>query len=88
MSNEPEVFEVLRKIRYDLTAAQGKVTEAMRMLSALNLEAEPEPFQCPKGCRGFSTERGLAFHMANVHDGPAVPLNEEELRVVQEIDAP
>ena len=79
MSDEPEVFEVLRKIRYDLTAAQAKITEAMRMLSNMNLAApdDTKPFKCSCGF-SFATEQRLATHQQNVHGGPTVPLSPHE----------
>ena len=79
MSDEPEVFEVLRKIRYDLTAAQGKITEALRMLSDMNLAAPDgaKPFKCSCGF-SFKTEARLAAHQQNVHGGPALPLSPHE----------
>lgn len=82
MSEEPEVFEVLRKVRYDLTAAQAKVSEALNLLSSMNLPAAPGGVECRK-CGVVirkGGERALALHMQNVHDGPPVPLTEAELR--------
>lgn len=78
-SQEPEIFELLRKIRYDATAIQAKVTDALNMLANMNLPAAKAPTHiCPKCTGGFHSERYLAFHMANVHDGPPVPLSEDE----------
>lgn len=78
--SEPEVFEVLRKIRYDLTAAQGKITTALNLLADMDLpgvDEEDGEWKC--GCgRRFKTERSLALHKHNVHGGPAVPLSELE----------
>lgn len=77
---EPEIFEILRKIRYDLTAAQAKVTEALNTVAAMNL---PVPRAGEHNCRScdfsFGSERALALHMQNVHGGPPVPLDEHEL---------
>ena len=79
MTDEPEVFEVLRKIRYDLTAAQGKLTEAMRMLSDMNLgvDDKAKPYRCSCGF-SFKTEARLLTHQQNVHGGPALPLSPHE----------
>ncbi len=77
---EPEVFEVLRKIRYDLTAAQTKVTDALSLLAAMNLPSRPSGEVCPQcGSEIKGGERALALHIQNVHDGPGVPLSEVEL---------
>mgnify|MGYP001558574639 CR=1 FL=1 len=77
---EPEIFEILRKIRYDLTAAQTKVTEALNTLSLMNLPGPPPEFVCAKCGGSYPAEMALALHMQNVHDGPAVPMTPEEDR--------
>jgi len=69
MTESGDVFELLRKIRYDATAIQAKVTDAMRVLTDMNL---PEPVaavcpQCGLRCRGKVT---LAEHLYVSHDGP------------------
>jgi transposase len=75
---EPEVFEVVRKLRYDLTAAQAKVTDLLNQLAALNLEPAQRQ-SCPKcGIPLKGGERTLAMHIQNVHDGPLVPFTPEE----------
>ncbi len=76
---EPEIYEILRKIRYDLTAAQAKLTEAFNMLAQMNLPVRADGPPCPH-CGVFTAgERALAYHLQNVHDGPVVSLNEAEL---------
>lgn len=69
MTDEPEVFEVLRKIRYDLTAAQGKLTEALRMLSDMNLPSNEaaKPFKCGQCGARFKKDDRLREHLYNVH---------------------
>mgnify|MGYP001605667790 FL=1 len=76
---EPEIFEVVRKLRYDLTAAQAKVTDVLNMLASMNLPVKAKQF-CPRCGVPIQGDRGLAFHMQNVHDGPAVPMTPEEDR--------
>lgn len=78
--NEPEIFELLRKIRYDATAIQAKVTDALNMLAAMNLPGLAPKHLCPSCGIGLPSERALAFHLQNVHDGPAVPLTPEEAK--------
>lgn len=80
MNDEPEIFEVLRKIRYDTTAIQAKITDALTMLANMNLpDTQTKNHICPKPhCRiGFHTAERLAEHMRNVHD-PIPPLTAEE----------
>jgi hypothetical protein len=77
VSQEPEVFEVLRKIRYDLTAAQAKVTEALNLLGAMSLPASAK-IECQRCGVWLGGELALATHLQNVHDGPPVPLSETE----------
>jgi hypothetical protein len=79
MSNEPEIFEILRKIRYDLTAAQTKVTEALNTLGSMDLPSEPDGLDCPICGVNKRGERALAIHITNVHGGPAVPMAADEL---------
>ncbi len=75
---EPAIFEVLRTIRYDLTAAQAKVTDAMNILAGMNLEPAHRQ-TCPKcGIPLKGGEKTLAIHIQNVHDGPLVPLTPQE----------
>lgn len=62
---EPEVFEVLRKIRYDLTAAQAKVTDALRLLGSMPIAQLPKAVcHCGVACEG---PLALAEHRYQVH---------------------
>ncbi len=81
MPNEPEVFEIAKKIRYDLTGIQAKVTELLNALGRLNLPDEHgEAFKCRHGCTSFATQERLQTHLYNVHgegDLPALSPHEE-----------
>ena len=79
MNQEHELFDVARKLRYDLTAAQAKVTDLLNMLAALNLP-QLEKVTCPRCGVPIHGDRGLEFHMQNVHDGPLVPMTPQEER--------
>lgn len=71
MPADPEdLRELLLKIRYDATAIQAKVTDALEQLGRLNVERPPEPHACPITHCGVSktTARLLEEHMENVHD--------------------
>ena len=76
--NEPEIYEVLRKIRYDLSAAQAKITDAFTMLNSMKLPAPSSAFVCPTCKANLKGARALAFHVRDLHDGPEVPWSPEE----------
>ena len=61
---------VLKKLRYDLTAAQGKLTEALRMVEALDLEDAGNRVRCPRCGLKVTGARALAEHAYTAHDGP------------------
>ncbi len=80
---EPEVFEIARKIRYELTSVQAKVTELLNALGRLNLPDEhgDKAFKCRHGCTIFATAERLATHLFNVHgEGDPPPLLPHEER--------
>jgi hypothetical protein len=64
-----DVYEMLRKIRYDLTAAQGKLTDVFSMLGELNLQDTPA-HQCERCGAIFRGAAPLAEHVYQSHDGP------------------
>lgn len=68
---EVGLVAVLKKLRYDLTAAQGKVGEALRMVAALDLpENAGDRVPCPKCGVKLPGPRTLAEHDYQLHDGP------------------
>ena len=71
LDDDPELVQLLKKLRYDLTAMQGKVTEALRQANALNLPG-PVEHVCPDGVCGlkFRSAARLAEHVYVSHDGP------------------
>jgi hypothetical protein len=74
-----DVLEQLRRIRSDLTAAQAKLTDAMRLVAALDIP-DPGRVPCPECGLEFS-ERRLAEHLYVVHGGstPAAWQDAEKL---------
>jgi hypothetical protein len=61
---------VLRKVRYDLTSAQSKLTEAMRMVATLDIGEEGERIECPTCGASLPGPRTLAEHVHVSHGGP------------------
>ena len=70
MTTHPDdIFELLKKIRYDATAIQAKVTDALNALADLNLADQPAA-RCERcGCE-FRGPLRLAEHVYQSHDGP------------------
>jgi hypothetical protein len=67
MTAQPsDLYDLLNKIRYDTTAIQAKVTDALAILADLHLE-EREVTKCPKCNIPLSGPRRLAEHLENVH---------------------
>jgi hypothetical protein len=69
MTAQPaDLYDLLKKIRYDTTAIQAKVTDALKILNELNLpEQETVACECGLKFRGPNT---LAEHVHVSHDGP------------------
>ena len=73
-----DVFRLIGFAESDLRGVMAKLTEIRSMLAAMNLPAaKPWPV-CPLCKAELGGPRALAFHLANVHDGSAVPLSPEE----------
>lgn len=70
-SPDHELIELLKRMRYDLTDLQMKVTNALNMVAALNLP-DPVSVICPRPNCGvrLRSERKLAEHVFQLHDGP------------------
>lgn len=67
-----EILEQAKKIRYDLTALQAKLTELLRM--AGNLETTNPNHQTCKHCGlPFQRTDKLAEHLYLTHNGPEPP---------------
>lgn len=76
---EAGLAAVLKKARYDLTAAQAKISEALRMVAAMDLpENAGERVACPRCGAKLQGTLLLAEHVYNSHDGP-VPAHWLEL---------
>lgn len=65
---EHETITVARKIRYDLTAAQIKITELLNALGRLDLPAESDA--CPRCGVPVHGPLTLAEHVHTSHGGP------------------
>ena len=75
-----DVYEMLRKIRYDLTAAQGKLTDVFSMLGELNLQDTPAHV-CDRCGVKIRASALLAEHVYNSHAGP-VPEHWERIEAM------
>lgn len=53
-------------------------TEIRSLLSNISIPEKPE-HPCPQCGIALPGERALAFHLYNVHDGPPVPLTDQDL---------
>lgn len=61
---------VLNKVRYDLTAAQAKLSEALRMVARLDLGEVGERIPCRICGAKLLGPQTLAEHVYVSHDGP------------------
>jgi hypothetical protein len=69
-----DILEIARKIRYDLTAAQAKLSELMRLAALLEVPDE-DAGRCPEcGMGAGSLPQGvtLADHRFRAHDVEAI----------------
>lgn len=69
MSAEHPLHDLAMAIRYDLTSAQGKLTELMRQIGEYDLPV-PTKLVCPECGIERSSETILAEHLYQLHDGP------------------
>lgn len=63
-----DLAEQLRRIRYDLTAAQAKLTDAMELAARLG-PTTPRP-RCPECGVELRGRNALAEHAYHAHGGP------------------
>ena len=66
---DPDVLEIAKTIRYDLTALQAKVTDLLNAIGKLNLP-DPSRSICPECGVSLSGPLKLAEHLYVSHDGP------------------
>ncbi len=64
-----DAFEMLRKIRMDLTNAQAKITDLANILNELNVKDTSRP-KCPKCGISFKNGSVLDEHLYHSHEGP------------------
>jgi hypothetical protein len=70
MPTDPEDLRaMLLKIRYDATAIQAKVTDALEILARLDIPKPPPAHQCPVSHCGVEVAAAplLVEHLENVH---------------------
>jgi len=68
MSEDHELLTLAKKLRYDLTGMQVKVTELITGLSALDIPVDGYP--CPRCGTKFKGSTSLAEHVYISHGGP------------------
>lgn len=66
---EPDVIELAKQLRYDLTAMQAKLSTLLTMLAALNLQPSTRP-ACPTCGLTFRSDTRLDEHRYHAHNGP------------------
>jgi hypothetical protein len=64
-----DVFDQLARLRYDLTAAQAKITDIVNTLNALDLP-NPAVYPCPDCQLELSSANRRAEHLYYSHGGP------------------
>jgi hypothetical protein len=69
VSEDHQLIEGLKKLRYDLTGMQVKVSELLRLAASLDLP-EPAQRECPKCKATFRGPLSLSEHDYLSHDGP------------------
>ena len=62
-------YELLKKIRMDLSAAQAKITDLSSLLNELNVKDTSRP-KCPKCGISFKNGSVLDEHLYISHQGP------------------
>jgi len=67
--SEHELIALAKALRYDLTAAQAKLSNLLRMAGELELP-DPDRTVCPTCGVTVRGERSLAEHRYHSHDGP------------------
>ena len=83
MSDDPELITLLKKLRYDLTGMQVKVSEALRMVAALDLAPAVE-HRCPHCSLVLREKLALAEHVYVSHEGPEPEHWKEAERLAEE----
>lgn len=77
-ATKDDVYRMLSFIQDDLRQTQAKLVEVRSMLAQGAMEREPKDMLTCLCGAGFFSERALAFHVQNVHNGPPVPLSKAE----------
>lgn len=81
MPEEPDLIVLLKKMRYQLTALQAQVTEALRQASDLDLPVVEH--RCPNCLLILKGPLSLAEHIYTSHRGP-VPAHWERAEEMAE----
>lgn len=69
MAADSDALTIARKLRYDLTACQAKLTDLTNIIAALNLEPDGR-HECGRCGITFRSGRRLVEHTYTSHGGP------------------
>ena len=67
-----DAYDMLKRIRMDLSAAQAKITDLARILNEHNLKDGTRP-TCPTCGLSLKNNLMLDEHLYHAHDGPEPP---------------
>lgn len=74
-----DLYKILDAVDHHARAITRMHTELRALLAQVSIP-ETADHPCPQCGVPLAGERALAFHCANVHGGPAIPLSPDEER--------
>jgi hypothetical protein len=77
-SAKNDLLRMCNRLEGILSQASAQLVDLRTLIAVAPLPEKPPRYRCPQCGIGLPAERSLAFHLANVHDGPPVPLTSTE----------
>ena len=74
-----DIYVLLDKSDHHARAMVAIHTELRSLLAQVQFPKADDGFACSSCGNSYQSERALALHRSNVHDGPAVPLEGAEV---------